>query len=181
MEKKREKTRRIFRFKSKNIQDQPALQQIKKYQKTIDSYFNLCYNTNRTVNTDNTVNIVNRRKEAVMYQNFSGKRDVYLDVADRFIQYIKLGVIKNGEKLPSVREAAGDMGINPNTVSKAYSMLEEQGYVRSIPKKGAFVIFDATRDTSSLAERDVLHAMKQRGISKQAILELLEEVYAEND
>ena len=116
-----------------------------------------------------------------MYQNFSGKRDVYLDVADRFIQYIKLGVIKNGEKLPSVREAAGDMGINPNTVAKAYSMLEEQGYVRSIPKKGAFVIFDATCDTSSLAERDVLHAMKQRGISKQAILELLEEVYTEND
>ena len=116
-----------------------------------------------------------------MYHSFSGKRDVYLDVADRFIQYIKLGVIKNGEKLPSVREAAGDMGINPNTVAKAYSMLEEQGYVRSIPKKGAFVIFDADHDVSVVAERDVLRAMKQRGISKQAILELLEEVYAEND
>ena len=116
-----------------------------------------------------------------MYQNFSGKRDVYLDVADRFIQYIKLGVIKSGEKLPSVREAAGDMGINPNTVSKAYSMLEEQGYVRSIPKKGAFVIFEAVQTQSVAAERDILRAMKQRGFSKQAILELLEEVYAEND
>lgn len=116
-----------------------------------------------------------------MYQNFSGKRDVYLDVADRFIQYIKLGVIKNGEKLPSVREAAGDMGINPNTVAKAYSKLEEQGYIRSIPKKGAFVIFDAASDEAVGAELDVLYAMKKNGISKQAILKLIEEVYAEND
>ena len=116
-----------------------------------------------------------------MYRNFSGKRDVYLDVADRFIQYIKLGVIKSGEKLPSVRDAAGDMGINPNTVAKAYSMLEEQGYVLSIPKKGVFAIFSETAREKTKGELDLIRAIKQSGISKQDLIELIEEVYAQDD
>ena len=116
-----------------------------------------------------------------MYHSFSGKRDVYLDVADRFIQYIKLGVIKNGEKLPSVRDAAGDMGINPNTVAKAYSMLEEQGYVLSIPKKGVFAIFNETAREKTNNELDLIRAIKQSGISKQDLIELIEEVYAQDD
>ena len=116
--------------------------------------------------------------EEAMYRNLSGKRDVYLNVADRFVQYIKLGVIKTGEKLPSVRETAGEMGVNPNTVAKAYSALEEQGYIRSVPKKGAFVIFCAKGAPENNEQREMLLAIKQSGISKEAILALVEEVYA---
>jgi GntR family transcriptional regulator len=76
-----------------------------------------------------------------MKLNFSGKQDVYLEIAQKYKEYIELGIIKNGEKLPSVRTAAGEMGVNPNTVAKAYALLEEQGYVRALPKKGAFVTF----------------------------------------
>lgn len=116
-----------------------------------------------------------------MYTDFSGKRDVYVDIAEKFIGYIKLGVIKNGEKLPSVRDAAGDMGVNPNTVARAYQRLEEQGYVRSVPKKGAFVIFAETTQTRSDAELELIRAIKQSGLSKQNVIELIEEVYAQND
>ncbi|MBE6583814.1 MAG: GntR family transcriptional regulator [Ruminococcaceae bacterium] len=117
-----------------------------------------------------------------MYKNFSGKRDVYLDIADRYVQYIKLGVIKDGEKLPSVREAAGELGVNPNTVAKAYALFEEQGYIRSIPKKGAFVIYnEGCKAQDETEARELLHALCQRGISKRKLIDLIEEVYGEND
>jgi GntR family transcriptional regulator len=72
----------------------------------------------------------------------SGKQDVYIEVANRYKEYIELGIIKKGEKLPSVRTAACELGINPNTVAKAYSLLEEEGYLCSLPKKGVYVIYD---------------------------------------
>ena len=133
------------------------------------------------IQIEQIIQIIQNEKGGFMYTDFSGKRDVYLDIADRYIQYIKLGVIKCGEKLPSVRDAAGDMGVNPNTVAKAYQTLEEQGYVRSVPKKGAFVIFDGEAKEKTDGELAVIRAVKQSGMSKQEILELIEEVYSEND
>ena len=76
-----------------------------------------------------------------MQLNFSGKQDVYIEIAERYKEYIELGVIKHGEKLPSVREAAGELGVNHNTIARAYNLLEEQGLIRALPKKGAFVIY----------------------------------------
>ena len=57
----------------------------------------------------------------------SGRQDIYLDIADKYEQYIKSGLYQNGDKLPSVRTAASDMGVNPNTVARAYALLEESG------------------------------------------------------
>ena len=76
-----------------------------------------------------------------MAPSFSLKREVYLEIAERYEKYITLGVIKTGEKLPSVRAAATELRVNPNTVQRAYTLLEEKGLIRSMPKKGAFVIF----------------------------------------
>ena len=75
-----------------------------------------------------------------------GKQDVYLEIVERYKRYIELGIIKNGEKLPSVRSAAGEIGVNPNTVAKAYSVLEADGYVCSLPKKGAFVTYTGNQN-----------------------------------
>ena len=69
-----------------------------------------------------------------MAKVFSSKRDVYIEIADRYEKYITLGVIKSGEKLPSVRVTAGELGVTPNTVQRAYSLLEERGF------KGSFTI-----------------------------------------
>lgn len=70
-----------------------------------------------------------------MKWHFSGKQDVYLEVAERYARYIREGVLRPGEGLPSVRAVAEELGINPHTVSKAYGVLEEQGYLQIIPKK----------------------------------------------
>lgn len=115
-----------------------------------------------------------------MQLKFSGKQDVYLEIAQRFKEYIKLGIIKNGEKLPSVREAAGEMGVNPNTVARAYSVLEDEGYIRSLPKKGAFVTFGESDDTQKEPDKiAVIYALRDMGISKKTLLKWIEEVYGE--
>ena len=118
-----------------------------------------------------------------MSKAFSTKRDVYLEIADKYEKYITLGVIKHGEKLPSVRVAAGELGVNPNTVQRAYSLLEERGFIRSMPKKGAYVIYENRQNQESDVQRELTLALvklKDLGYSKNDILSKLGEVF-END
>ena len=113
--------------------------------------------------------------------NFSGKQDVYIEIAGRYREYILLGIIKNGEKLPSVREAAEELGVNPNTIARAYSLLEEEGFIRAVPKKGAFVIFGEKKKEGKLVadKKSIVYALKNMGIDKETVLKWIEEVYEE--
>ena len=118
-----------------------------------------------------------------MAGSFSAKREVYLEIAERYEKYITLGVIKPGEKLPSVRVAATELRVNPNTVQRAYTLLEEKGLIRSMPKKGAFVIFGGKPPEDSedfKALTSVLLHLKEQGVAKDKIISVLEEVY-QND
>ena len=129
---------------------------------------------------DNTDNTDLRGRSEPMQTRFTGKQDVYLEIAEQYKEYIKLGVIKSGEKLPSVRTLAGELGVNPNTVAKAYSVLEDEGLVRSLPKKGAFVTYQSGTE-SEPDQKHVIYALKDMGVSRASILKWIEEVYREND
>ena len=118
--------------------------------------------------------------------NFSGKQDVYIEVAEKYREYIKLGLIKNGDKLPSIRMAASELGINPNTMARAYALLEDEGYISSIPKKGIYVTYaeeqnkkdDTNKNENVLSPcNDVIEELKSKGYSKEQILKAIEEVY----
>ena len=112
-----------------------------------------------------------------MYLNFKGKHDVYLEVAERYKEYIKLGIIKVGEKLPSVRTVASELGVNPNTVAKAYSVLESEGFAKALPKKGVFVIYN---EDDSNSEKKLLYVLKEQGVSRETLIKWIEEVYADD-
>ena len=115
-----------------------------------------------------------------MEKTVFSKRDVYLDIAARYEKYITLGVLNPGEKLPSVRTAAAELRVNPNTVQRAYSLLEEKGFIRSVPKKGAFVIFsgEGVQGQAELGRLTAeLLSLQAQGISKDQILTVVEEVY----
>ena len=114
-----------------------------------------------------------------MQIKLSGKQDVYLEIARRYKEYIELGVFKNGDKLPSVREAAGELGVNPNTIARAYACLEEEGYIRALPKKGAFVTFGEKEKREEPDKRSVSYALRDMGVSKQTLMDWIEEVYSE--
>ena len=75
-----------------------------------------------------------------MFQiNYRDARPIYEQVKDGFKRMITQHLIAEDEKLPSVREIAGTLAINPNTIQRAYRELEQEGYVYTIVGKGSFV------------------------------------------
>jgi len=71
--------------------------------------------------------------------NYRDSRPIYEQVKDSIRRAIITGVMKTDDKIPSVRETAGELAINPNTIQKAYRELESEGYIYSVPGKGNFV------------------------------------------
>ena len=69
----------------------------------------------------------------------SGKKSIYEQIVEEYTRYIRTGALRAGEALPSCRALAGQLGINPNTVQRAWAELERRGLIVAIPKKGAFV------------------------------------------
>ena len=71
--------------------------------------------------------------------NFRDARPIYEQVRDGFRQLMLSGALPADSKLPSVRELAAELAINPNTIQRAYRELEAEGYISSAPGRGSFV------------------------------------------
>lgn len=72
--------------------------------------------------------------------NFRDPRPIYEQVKEGFRQLILSGALAADEKMPSVRELASSLAINPNTIQRAYRELETEGYICSFPGRGSFVM-----------------------------------------
>ena len=66
-------------------------------------------------------------------------RPIYEQVRDGLRRLLVAGAIQPGDKLPSVRELAAELAINPNTIQRAYRSLEVEGWIATVPGKGCFV------------------------------------------
>jgi len=105
---------------------------------------------------------------------------IYLQI----ILYLKRGMVSgrivNGDILPSRRNLSALLGVNPNTVQKAYHLLEETGLILSQSGAKSQVVLDENTLASirkELLENDIVNvveALKQAGLSKQGAMELLE-------
>lgn len=74
--------------------------------------------------------------------NLNNKEPVYIQIANYIKKQIITGFAKTGDELPSRRELAAMLGINPNTVQKAYKLMEDEGYVRTIGNSGSIIFLD---------------------------------------
>lgn len=70
--------------------------------------------------------------------NYRDSRPIYEQVKEGLIRLMSTGAVAAGEKLPSVRELAEKLAINPNTIQRAYKELEAEGYIYSVQAKGSF-------------------------------------------
>ena len=70
--------------------------------------------------------------------NYRDSQPIYGQIKDGLRRMIVSGVLEPGEKLPSVRAMAMELAINPNTIHRAYSELEAEGFIYSVPGKGSF-------------------------------------------
>ncbi|MBQ6493103.1 MAG: GntR family transcriptional regulator [Erysipelotrichaceae bacterium] len=111
--------------------------------------------------------------------NLQGKESIYEQIRQQIEKFIRSGILKPDDRLPSVRALADDLGINPNTVMKAYQELEKNGYIYTVNKKGVFVSKDLETDKAR-NRKDALHmlkTLKEEGFQKEDLLDLLEEIY----
>ncbi len=70
--------------------------------------------------------------------NYRDSRPIYEQIKDGLRRLILSDVIRQDEKLPSVRDLASQLAINPNTIQKAYRELEQEGYVYTVSGRGSF-------------------------------------------
>ena len=75
----------------------------------------------------------------MVHLDYRDTRPIYLQIMDGFKEQIATGVLLPGDKLPSVRELAATLAINPNTIQRAYKLLEFDGWSATMPGKGCFV------------------------------------------
>ncbi|NMA15033.1 MAG: GntR family transcriptional regulator, partial [Clostridia bacterium] len=75
-----------------------------------------------------------------MFQlDFRDRRPIYEQIKDNIKELIISGILKPDERIPSIRELAQTLTINPNTIQKAYKDLEAEGFIYSVRAKGNFV------------------------------------------
>ena len=78
----------------------------------------------------------------MIFIDYKDPRPLCEQVVDRITELAARGVLEPGSQLPTVRQLALDLSINPNTIQKAYSMLERNGIIVSVKGKGSFVSED---------------------------------------
>lgn len=116
--------------------------------------------------------------------NYRSREPIYQQIYNEVVKEISLGLLLPEEKLATVRELATSLGINPNTVSKAYQMLEQNGYIYSAVGKGSFVA-DSSGKLAGLKEsavKDLKNDLRQAanlGVTKADVTKLVDETYSE--
>ena len=118
--------------------------------------------------------------------DYQSKLPLYEQIAQRFQTLILKGVLPPGGQMPSVRTLAVELSINPNTIQKAYSLLEQQGYIYPVKGRGNFVA-DSTalvkQKKESLLEemKRLVTGGKELGIRQTEFIRVIELVYREED
>ncbi len=93
----------------------------------------------------------------MMFQvDFKCGKPVYLQLVDQVRYAAASGALKSGEALPSIRPLAEELRVNRNTVAKAYTELESQGVIETLPGKGCFLAENNTPFTKAVRQKLLL-------------------------
>ena len=124
-----------------------------------------------------------KRGEKMFKLDHGSSKPVYEQIKDNYKRLIIEGVLKENEKIMSVRELAVAMAINPNTIQKAYKELENEGYIYSMRAKGSFVspLVEIKEDkTISRLKKTVEENISELcylGVAKKEIEKIICEIY----
>ncbi len=114
----------------------------------------------------------------MIHLDYRDVRPIYAQIADGFREQIATGVLAQEEKLPSVRELAASLAINPNTIQRSYRQLEMEGWIVTVPGKGCFV---CGGDQARLQEQirwfaaleEAIAALRALGVTQEQLEERL--------
>ena len=111
----------------------------------------------------------------MVHLDYRDARPIYAQIIAGLRQQIAAGILQPGDKLPSVRELATELAINPNTIQRAYRELEQSGVIVTVAGKGCFVC-DAAGDPNAelLAQFDRMAEMLMAaGVTREELIQRL--------
>ncbi|MBE6894482.1 MAG: GntR family transcriptional regulator [Ruminococcaceae bacterium] len=111
---------------------------------------------------------------------------IYEQLKARTLELIMAGVLQQDSQLPSVRSLARDLGVNPNTIQKAYQDMEKEGIIYSVAGKGSFVndirsVKEKEKEAAIDNLRQVCAQLKRCGADNTQILATVTEILAEEE
>ena len=114
----------------------------------------------------------------MVHLDYRDARPIYTQIIDGFKEQITTGVLRPGDKLPSVRELAATLAINPNTIQRSYRRLEAEGWIATVPGKGCFVCNnDASREKEQerwyAAFEEAAAVLMALGVTREQLAERL--------
>ena len=119
--------------------------------------------------------------------NYGDAKPIYEQIKQRYKDLILNGVLKENDKIPSVRELASSLAINPNTIQKAYKELELEGYIYSVKAKGCFILprseevkkADAVKSLNDF--KKILAKLKILDVEYEEALKILNKEYGKGE
>lgn len=127
------------------------------------------------------------RKEIMMFQiDVLSRTPVYEQLIGQLEKYLLSDILSPGDKLPSVRQLSTTLGVNPNTIAKAFTIMEQRGLTISVQGRGVFISQDAAelmRQKFRSKEneiRDITKELKLSGMSLREIIEVVTKAYEED-
>lgn len=118
--------------------------------------------------------------------NYRDPRPIYEQIQSELRRLMLTGALPPGSRLPSVRELAGQLAINPNTIQRAYRELEADGYILSVAGKGSFVaqvdqIAEQQKKQAVGAFRAAAQRLRALGLTQAQLAQLLTQEDPAND
>ena len=116
--------------------------------------------------------------------DYQDRRPIYEQIVSRYEMLILTGVLQEDEQLPSVRQMAQELSINPNTIQKAYSILEHDGYIYPVKGRGNFVsgsraLMENRRKEWADRLEKLLREGQKLGLERASCEKILDRVYAD--
>lgn len=113
--------------------------------------------------------------------DYQSRTPIYEQIVSTIERYVALGVLKENEQIPSIRELAANLGINPNTVKKAYDILENKKVITSLSTKGTFISKHVDKVLEDKKNHELEHFkeevlfLKSLGIDKKEMIKIINE------
>lgn len=116
--------------------------------------------------------------------DYQDRRPIYEQVVEKFRVLILNGVLEPGSQMPSVRQLAMELSVNPNTIQRAYMELEQQGFIYPVKGRGNFIadssqIQKAGREKYHQELKETVEKGRTLGFTEEAMIEIIRDCYKE--
>lgn len=122
----------------------------------------------------------------MLFLDYQDRRPIYEQIVEKFRLLILSGAMEPDSRMPSVRQLAMELSINPNTIQRAYMELEQQGLIYPVKGRGNFVT--GSSEIRRIGMEEILRELRETtekcrtfGIEEEEIIHVIRECYKEGD